>query len=108
MVVVVISKRQPAAEYILFGKPYYNIFFKCAMSSTTFFTIFFHSIIHQDVVSTVCFESFLSALVALKFSRASLFPLVLPFMFQWFIFSFLFSSHPWLCNDSGRTGFFVV
>jgi len=26
MVVVVISKRQPAAEYILFGKPYYNIF----------------------------------------------------------------------------------
>jgi len=84
------------------------IFFQVCHEFHYFLYNFFHSIIHQDVVSTVCFESFLSALVALKFSRASLFPLVLPFMFQWFIFSFLFSSHPWLCNDSGRTGFFVV
>lgn len=84
------------------------IFFQVCHEFHYFLYNFFHSIIHQDVVSTVCFESFLSALVALKFSRASFFPLVLPFMFQWFIFSFLFSSHPWLCNDSGRTGFFVV
>ena len=72
----VIQKRQPAAKYILFGKPYYNIFqvchefhyflYKCFCQSFTrmlsalcAFKVFF---------STGCFEVFLGLILSISIS----------------------------------------